>query len=122
MSRMIKSKIKLKQKLKSIMDQNDALLHLIKMSVTDKSKKNAINQYIGNRLHFARTLNGHTLEDIAERLGCRYQQVAKFISGKNALNVDQLVLWSNEMDVSMKWILKGLNYNKGGKNDRKADR
>lgn len=109
-----------KKRLKDISDKYEILLDKYKLCNTDNTKKEVCDNIIANRLHFARTVNNQTLKYIAQRMGCKYQQIAKFINCENSLKVNQLILWSEKMDVSLKWILKGLN-NKGGINDNKTN-
>ena len=109
-----------KHKLKEMSEKYDILINKFNICDSPKAKLKLIDQILANRLHFARTVNGQTLKDIAHHIGCKYQQVAKFIKSENSLNASQLILLCQKLDISFKWILKGFK-NKGGINDNKAN-
>ena len=111
-----------KHKLKEMSEKFDTLINKFNICESKKTKKKIIDEILANRLNFARTVNKYTLKDLSHPIGCKYQQVAKFIKSENSLNASQLILLCLELDISLKWILKGFEKNKGGINDNKTNR
>ena len=108
MNSLYNSPVKKKQKLKHIQAKQFAHLHLVHMS-NDELRPSAIDKYIGSRLKFARISKNLTLKKIGSMMNCSYQQINKFENGENSLKVNQLIFLSDKLNVSMKWLLKGLS-------------
>lgn len=104
---------KLKEKLDSLLIQNELLLHRFHMYPSTNRK--TLHQIIGNRLQFARLLKRQTLQWIASKTGSKYQQTQKFIKGDNGLDIYQLIVWCVECDIPLKWLFRGLNYKQSKK-------
>lgn len=112
--------MKLKAKLRRIKSEEFTFLHKYEMAASKTAKRQFCNQYIGCRLNFARTTMGMTLQNIAKDMGCSYQQIAKYMNAENRISVDQLIEMTEILNISMKWVLRGLN-KKGKNNDNKVN-
>ena len=60
----------------------------------------SLDQQIGQRLRYFRQLSGISQRDLGTRIGCSFQQVQKYESGKNRISAPRLVMVSRALGVS----------------------
>ena len=60
----------------------------------------SLDQQIGQRLRYFRQLSGISQRDLGARIGCSFQQVQKYESGKNRISAPRLVMVSRALGVS----------------------
>lgn len=68
-------------------------------------KKNI--KIIAKNINETRKKKGHTLQTLAYHLNMSYQQVAKYISGKNRISADTLFEIAQVLQVDIKQLYKG---------------
>ena len=60
----------------------------------------SLDQQIGQRLRYFRQLSGISQRELGSRIGCSFQQVQKYESGKNRISAPRLMLASGALGVA----------------------
>ncbi len=60
--------------------------------------------FIGQRIRQARALSGHTQRELADAIGCTFQQIQKYENGKNRVASGLLFIMAREMDMNIKFF------------------
>lgn len=64
--------------------------------------------HVGKRLRRRRRLLGLTQQQLAEKVGVRFQQIQKYESGNNRLNASRLYDLSRALEVNVQFFFDGL--------------
>lgn len=73
--------------------------------------KHPVDQYVGKRLRHRRWVLEMTQQQLAEKLGIRFQQIQKYESGMNRVSASRLWDIAGVLDVPISYFFDGL---KGG--------
>lgn len=68
---------------------------------TTGDRMSGIDAEIGRRLRTLRWTRGMTMEDVAARIGVRYQQIQKYETGANRLSANRLFQFAQVFGVSV---------------------
>jgi transcriptional regulator with XRE-family HTH domain len=69
------------------------------MKIGEASMSNPVDEHVGGRVRFRRTLLGVTQQQLAEGLGVTFQQVQKYEKGANRIGSSRLYDLSTILDV-----------------------
>jgi transcriptional regulator with XRE-family HTH domain len=69
------------------------------MKIGEASMSNPVDEHVGGRVRFRRTLLGVTQQQLAEALGVTFQQVQKYEKGANRIGSSRLYDLSTILDV-----------------------
>lgn len=67
-----------------------------------------IDEHFGNRLRRRRRMLGLTQQDVAERVGVRFQQIQKYECGANRMSAARLWQMVQALDVPVTYFYDGL--------------
>ena len=68
-----------------------------------------VDQYIGKRLRNRRRHLGLTQQQLADRVGVRFQQIHKYESATNRVSAARLWQFSNVLEVAASYFYEGLD-------------
>jgi len=69
----------------------------------------AVDREIGRKMRERRKALGHTQEHLAAALGVGRQQIQKYETGESAMSSERLVTAADALDVSVMFLLSGIN-------------
>lgn len=70
--------------------------------------KKAIDALIGEKLREVRTIKGLSLKELSHKIGCSYQQLQKYESGKNRLRARDFYKLSRVLGVEIDYFFMGV--------------
>ena len=74
-----------------------------------------VDEHVGKRLRQRRWLVGMTQQQLAERVGIKFQQIQKYETGANRVSASRLWDIASTLDVSINFFFDGLQAEKGVK-------
>ncbi|WBQ13097.1 helix-turn-helix domain-containing protein [Hyphomonadaceae bacterium BL14] len=74
----------------------------------DEDRHLEVRKSVGARIRRRRTILGWTLADLAEPVGCRYQQIQKYETGANEIGVVRLLQIAEALDVDVQYFFADL--------------
>lgn len=78
-------------------------------------KKRNVNNAVGHRLRLRRTTLGLTQEAVARGIGVASQQVQKYESGANVMNVNRLHEFAQFLNVPVSYFFEDVSKNKSAR-------
>ena len=70
--------------------------------------KHPVDIHVGKRIRHRRWMVGMTQQQLAERVGIKFQQIQKYETGMNRVSASRLFEISNTLDVSVSHFFEGL--------------
>ena len=83
-----------------------------------------VDVHVGKRIRHRRWLVGMTQQQLAERVGIKFQQIQKYETGANRVSASRLWDIADALDVAVSFFFEGLDSESAGKestNDIPAD-
>lgn len=77
--------------------------------------KHPVDLHVGQRVRQRRWLLGMTQEQLAEKVGIKFQQIQKYETGANRVSASRLWDIASTLDVSINFFFDGLQAEKGVK-------
>ena len=71
-----------------------------------------VDVYVGKRIRHRRWLVGITQQQLAEKVGIKFQQIQKYETGANRVSASRLWDISETLDVSISFFFKGIEKSK----------
>ena len=78
--------------------------------------KHEIDIQVGKRLRQARWLQKMTQQQLADQVGCKFQQIQKYETGANRISASRLVMICRAMDLVPAYFFEGMGFD-----DQKPD-
>ena len=70
--------------------------------------KNAVDHHVGQRIRHQRLLRGMTQQQLAHRVGVRFQQIQKYETGTNRVSASRLWARADVLGVPVSFFFAGL--------------
>ena len=70
--------------------------------------KNAVDHHVGQRIRHQRLLRGMTQQQLAHRVGVRFQQIQKYETGTNRVSASRLWARADVLGVPVSFFFEGL--------------
>ena len=70
--------------------------------------KHAVDVHVGKRVRHRRWMVGMTQQQLAEKVGIKFQQIQKYETGMNRISASRLWDISEALDVSVSFFFEGL--------------
>jgi transcriptional regulator with XRE-family HTH domain len=71
--------------------------------------KHPVDAHVGKRIRHRRWMVGMTQQQLADRVGIKFQQIQKYETGMNRVSASRLYDISKEMDVPVAFFFEGLD-------------
>ena len=78
-----------------------------------------VDVHVGKRVRHRRWLIGMTQQQLAERVGIKFQQIQKYETGANRISASRLWDISDALDVPVSFFFEGLNEEEEAKTSSK---
>ena len=79
--------------------------------------KHPVDVYVGKRVRQRRWMVGMTQQQLAEKVGIKFQQIQKYETGMNRVSASRLWDISDSLGVPISFFFEGLNNKKDPEND-----
>ena len=79
--------------------------------------KHPVDVYVGKRVRQRRWMVGMTQQQLAEKVGIKFQQIQKYETGMNRVSASRLWDISKSLGVPISFFFEGLNNKKDPEND-----
>lgn len=76
--------------------------------------KHPVDEHVGKRVRHRRWMVGMTQQQLAERVGIKFQQIQKYETGMNRVSASRLWDISEALDVPVAFFFDGLAHGAGG--------
>lgn len=73
--------------------------------------KHSVDVHVGKRIRHRRWMIGMTQQQLAEKVGIKFQQIQKYETGMNRVSASRLWDIANAVDVPVSFFFEGLNEN-----------
>lgn len=70
--------------------------------------KHPVDAHVGKRIRHRRWMVGMTQQQLADRVGIKFQQIQKYETGMNRVSASRLYDIAHEMDVTVGFFFEGL--------------
>lgn len=70
--------------------------------------KHPVDAHVGKRIRHRRWMVGMTQQQLADRVGIKFQQIQKYETGMNRVSASRLFDIAREMDVPVSFFFEGL--------------
>ena len=71
--------------------------------------KHPVDAHVGKRIRHRRWMVGMTQQQLADRVGIKFQQIQKYETGMNRVSASRLYDIAREMDVPVAFFFEGLD-------------
>lgn len=71
--------------------------------------KHPVDVHVGKRIRHRRWMVGMTQQQLAEKVGIKFQQIQKYETGMNRVSASRLWDISESLDVPIRFFFEGLN-------------
>ncbi|MFC0280880.1 helix-turn-helix domain-containing protein [Falsigemmobacter intermedius] len=71
--------------------------------------KHPVDAHVGKRIRHRRWMVGMTQQQLADRVGIKFQQIQKYETGMNRVSASRLFDIAREMDVPVSFFFEGLD-------------
>ncbi len=68
-----------------------------------------VDVHVGKRIRHRRWMNGTTQQQLAERVGIKFQQIQKYETGMNRVSASRLWDIANVLDVPVSFFFEGMD-------------
>jgi transcriptional regulator with XRE-family HTH domain len=75
----------------------------------ENAMKHPVDAHVGKRIRHRRWMVGMTQQQLADRVGIKFQQIQKYETGMNRVSASRLYDISREMDVPVAFFFEGLD-------------
>ena len=82
--------------------------------------KHPVDVYVGKRVRQRRWMVGMTQQQLAEKVGIKFQQIQKYETGMNRVSASRLWDISDALGVSISFFFEGLNKKEDPASDAKS--
>ena len=79
-----------------------------------------VDVHVGKRIRHRRWLVGMTQQQLAERVGIKFQQIQKYETGANRVSASRLWDIADALDVQISFFFEGLEQDSDSKSDADA--
>lgn len=83
--------------------------------------KHPVDIHVGKRVRHRRWMLGMTQQQLAARVGIKFQQIQKYETGANRISASRLWDISDALDVSVAYFFDGIDTGEGDHADGRAD-
>jgi len=83
--------------------------------------KHPVDIHVGKRIRHRRWMNGTTQQQLAEKVGIKFQQIQKYETGMNRVSASRLWDISHVLDVPVAFFFEGIAQPEAEKNAKKSD-
>ena len=71
--------------------------------------KHPVDVHVGKRIRHRRWMNGTTQQQLAEKVGIKFQQIQKYVTGMNRVSASRLWDISNVLGVPVSFFFEGID-------------
>ncbi|KAA9009369.1 helix-turn-helix domain-containing protein [Histidinibacterium aquaticum] len=71
--------------------------------------KHPVDEYVGKRIRHRRWMTGTTQQQLADKVGIKFQQIQKYETGMNRVSASRLWDIAHAMGVSVSFFFEGLD-------------
>lgn len=80
-----------------------------------------VDVHVGKRVRHRRWLVGMTQQQLAERVGIKFQQIQKYETGANRISASRLWDIADALEVPVSFFFEGIETEGAAQSDQKAD-
>ena len=83
--------------------------------------KHGVDVHVGKRIRHRRWMIGMTQQQLADKVGIKFQQIQKYETGMNRVSASRLWDIARAVDVPVSFFFEGLHEDAGGHEDVEGD-